>query len=246
MDQRREIPAGPPSRVQFAPAYRAASQGASDMERMDTLPQEQRLKQCSLCRRDLPLQRFRRKGGKYPNMRRYICRTCESRYAAARENGYARHTFVPPVVPPWCDICGLSRELLADHCHTTGMFRGWLCTRCNQLVAFVESDLGLKARAYLDTAPARSVRLLALQPPRKRVPPGQLGGLGRPSLLTAKLVAAVADAADANGAIRLLSEAGISRRTHQAWRTLGRRGVAPYDQFVAALRLHGLDHRYAF
>jgi hypothetical protein len=64
-------------------------------------------------------------------------------------------------------------------------------------------------------------------------------------LLTANLIAAVSRAADAETALLALSEAGIRRRTHQRWRTLGRRGVAPYDQFVAALALHGLDARYA-
>ena len=35
-----------------------------------------------------------------------------------------------------CHICGLSegefqRNLSLDHCHVTGAFRGWLCTKCN-------------------------------------------------------------------------------------------------------------------
>jgi hypothetical protein len=205
-----------------------------------------RLKQCGLCRRDLPLDRFKSKGAKYPNMLRYLCRTCEARYRVAREGGYARHNFVPPVVPPWCDLCGLSRELFADHCHKTGIFRGWLCARCNQLVGFIESDLGLKAKTYLDTAPERSARLWALQPPRRRVPRGRTGGVGRPNHLTPEMVAAVAQAADAESVRAVLAKAGVSQRTHQTWRTLGRRGIAPYDQFVAALRVHHLDARYAF
>jgi len=76
--------------------------------------------------------------------------------------------------------------------------------------------------------------------------PGHPGGVGRPSRLTIELIQAIERAVDASGAIQILNDAGIPRRTHQNWRSLGRRGVDPYKQFLAALAVHGLDRRYAF
>lgn len=34
--------------------------------------------------------------------------------------------------PQVCEICGdAALRINFDHCHKTGLFRGWLCTRCN-------------------------------------------------------------------------------------------------------------------
>lgn len=35
--------------------------------------------------------------------------------------------------PTTCECCGKAdrRALALDHCHETGVFRGWLCSRCN-------------------------------------------------------------------------------------------------------------------
>jgi hypothetical protein len=30
-----------------------------------------------------------------------------------------------------CAICGLDRRLVTDHCHTTGLVRGYICRHCN-------------------------------------------------------------------------------------------------------------------
>ncbi len=61
-----------------------------------------------------------------------------------------------------CAICdgGTSKNYLAcDHDHKTGEVRGLLCARCNKLLAAVRDEQWhlLKAAAYLDTPPARSV-----------------------------------------------------------------------------------------
>ena len=41
----------------------------------------------------------------------------------------------PPAV---CEICGnpesQGHRLSADHCHVSGLFRGWLCKKCNRLL----------------------------------------------------------------------------------------------------------------
>lgn len=53
-----------------------------------------------------------------------------------------------------CDICartrkrdGKSLQLNVDHDHRTGLIRGILCTRCNDLLGYVHEDAELLARA---------------------------------------------------------------------------------------------------
>jgi hypothetical protein len=55
-----------------------------------------------------------------------------------------------------CAICGREkpnarwrRELVIDHCHTTGAVRGLLCNRCNTHLGWYEEHLD-KIKGYLD------------------------------------------------------------------------------------------------
>jgi hypothetical protein len=52
--------------------------------------------------------------------------------------------------PSHCEVCGAPRAVW-DHDHQTGLFRGWLCARCNQTLGKVEDnpDLLLKLADYL-------------------------------------------------------------------------------------------------
>lgn len=56
-----------------------------------------------------------------------------------------------------CDICdglpdGRWGELAIDHCHTTGLFRGLLCSSCNRSLGHMSDDVDRlkKAIAYLE------------------------------------------------------------------------------------------------
>jgi len=51
-----------------------------------------------------------------------------------------------------CEICGSKSKLCYDHCHTTGKFRGTLCTKCNVAIGlFADNTNSLsKAIAYLN------------------------------------------------------------------------------------------------
>jgi hypothetical protein len=49
-----------------------------------------------------------------------------------------------------CLICGStggSRRLAVDHCHSTGLVRGLLCTSCNQGLGFFKDEISLLRRA---------------------------------------------------------------------------------------------------
>lgn len=56
--------------------------------------------------------------------------------------------------PTHCEICRRTskKALCLDHCHVTGLFRGWLCDLCNRGLGMLGDDLeGLKrAVTYLE------------------------------------------------------------------------------------------------
>jgi hypothetical protein len=65
--------------------------------------------------------------------------------------------------PEVCEICEkpnqIKKPIYWDHCHKTGMFRGWICHRCNTILAKVEdsSDLLRQMADYLERASSHSV-----------------------------------------------------------------------------------------
>jgi hypothetical protein len=48
--------------------------------------------------------------------------------------------------PNACEVCGVvpekdgRRPLDFDHCHTGGIFRGWICHGCNMIVGYAKDD----------------------------------------------------------------------------------------------------------
>ncbi len=94
-----------------------------------------------------------------------MCRTCEARYKKAYSLGYAPPNFIPSVESERCELCGELGPVVADHSHVSGLFRGWLCTRCNTVLAqYFETPFATAALEYLRTAPARSEQLRSRQP----------------------------------------------------------------------------------
>lgn len=54
-----------------------------------------------------------------------------------------RRMTAPRPCPPVCEVCGRppgQRRLHFDHDHTTGLFRGWLCSGCNIALGHVQDD----------------------------------------------------------------------------------------------------------
>jgi hypothetical protein len=42
--------------------------------------------------------------------------------------------------PRECELCGkYHKRICFDHCHKTGKFRGWICDRCNHVIAMIET-----------------------------------------------------------------------------------------------------------
>lgn len=50
-----------------------------------------------------------------------------------------------------CELCGgmnlNGRALSLDHCHVTGVFRGWLCSNCNTAIGLLQDNPVLLERA---------------------------------------------------------------------------------------------------
>lgn len=52
--------------------------------------------------------------------------------------------------PDFCECCGSApgkKALAIDHCHETGVFRGWLCTNCNTGIGKLGDDIYGVSRA---------------------------------------------------------------------------------------------------
>lgn len=75
-----------------------------------------------------------------------------------RQNGVPEPTRPRPERCELCgerpNECGNGATLHVDHCHTTGVFRGWLCRRCNVALGLLRdsADLCISAANYLNTA----------------------------------------------------------------------------------------------
>jgi hypothetical protein len=67
------------------------------------------------------------------------CMDCHSRQQRIRKELHKIYEQPDPNTP--CECCGRMGELILDHDHTTGAFRGWLCRECNSGLGFLGDDV---------------------------------------------------------------------------------------------------------
>jgi hypothetical protein len=72
--------------------------------------------------------------------RRYREAHPETREAALRRH-YKRMKN-PPLhpKPAFCEACGVRPAQHSDHCHKTGLWRGWLCNNCNLAAGLMKDN----------------------------------------------------------------------------------------------------------
>ena len=112
-------------------------------------------KRCGICLTVKPLSEFGRDGGRhgYP---RYECKACARLQSQTLRE--IKKTAPVPAGDHVCPIClrdykamqGHSTRLKSwacDHDHTTGLFRGWLCPKCNLGLGNLGDDVDRLSRA---------------------------------------------------------------------------------------------------
>lgn len=55
--------------------------------------------------------------------------------------------------PDLCEVCNeFNFRIVFDHCHAVGLFRGWICDRCNKVLGLLKDDVLLfrKLASYLE------------------------------------------------------------------------------------------------
>lgn len=100
--------------------------------------------QCNICLADY----FREKNAEYREKYRFK-QSLRGIAVRARDEGYAPCDATPEELEEAftgkCEACGVSEENLnrrlhADHCHETGVFRAWLCSKCNSILGLANDD----------------------------------------------------------------------------------------------------------
>lgn len=130
-------------------------------------------KQCTKCKKTLPVEMFSKKDAYYHLSR---CRECLNRLRAdaqlrqnLREYGLTIEEYERLLESQngGCAICGgysthshgeKRTPLVFDHCHETGKFRGLICNQCNRAIGMMgdSADRIEKVARYLREAEARN------------------------------------------------------------------------------------------
>ena len=116
-------------------------------------PIVEQTKICNKCHRDLPLSAYKRDGG--GSKLRSWCKECDKQNDKARAE--ARKLAEPPPEDHVCPICNRDKATIVasirvstnrkpqswvfDHDHETGMFRGWICAKCNLALGNFDHDI---------------------------------------------------------------------------------------------------------
>ena len=92
------------------------------------------VKICSKCKRTLPITKFATLIRKDLNYRRSACKECVNESSIVKE----KLKNIAGEKPDVCECCGkkvneiiYTSNIVLDHCHETGTFRGWICQACN-------------------------------------------------------------------------------------------------------------------
>jgi hypothetical protein len=90
------------------------------------------MKQCNKCNETLTVDNFHR----HPYNKDRLFNTCKVCYTKGEVLKGRLKLGFSMYKPDSCECCGNSNvKLDLDHCHETGMFRGFICRSCNKTIA---------------------------------------------------------------------------------------------------------------
>ncbi|MBW4558442.1 MAG: endonuclease VII domain-containing protein [Trichormus sp. ATA11-4-KO1] len=112
----------------------------------------QSIRKCAKCQVIKPLEDFSTDVNRLSG-HRYTCKLCDSERAKCRARRARYGITLYTAVKLWeaqgckCDVCkddipapGKAKNTVIDHCHTTGVVRGILCTQCNVALGMLKDD----------------------------------------------------------------------------------------------------------
>lgn len=126
------------------------------------------MKMCTKCKESKPLEMFY----KERNSKRPDCKACVDKRNKSRDPMKEKATKLKGLYGITlddynqmfatqngnCAICKRNQSqfkkmLFVDHCHTTGMIRGLLCSMCNQAIGLLQDNVEIikSAAKYLET-----------------------------------------------------------------------------------------------
>ncbi len=98
-------------------------------------------------------------------LRRPECNACTKKAAEGKQLAIkiAKKEGIPSKAPETaeCAICKTKHKLVFDHCHTSEVFRGWLCDPCNRSLGILGDNIeGLvKCINYLNKTEKKSLSM---------------------------------------------------------------------------------------
>lgn len=77
----------------------------------------------------------------------YECHLARSKKYHKEVYRWSKYGLDGPIEMSACEICSVTDDLVIDHCHDTGQFRGVLCRTCNLALGGLKENLELIKRA---------------------------------------------------------------------------------------------------
>jgi len=99
------------------------------------------------------------------------CRAYQRKHSEKKSQRAWRRQGLPRPLRPrasHCEICGeapTKKALALDHCHKTGIFRGWLCGRCNTAIGLFRDNPRALLLAFRYLASAYELPFAILETP---------------------------------------------------------------------------------
>lgn len=119
-----------------------------------------RKKSCRDCVRAWDMDRYKRDKPKRRTANEEWKESNREQYKKVQRAAKQKWSGIPEPtrpMPDQCECCGRKKgkkALHIDHCHLTGLFRGWLCFRCNAAIGLLgdTTESARRAVAYLERA----------------------------------------------------------------------------------------------